>query len=118
MRGDDFHKEFVSTYYETEHPVVHVHPETGERALLLGHFVREFPGLRPYESSELFRILQERILKPDNTSAGSGPRETRDLGQPRHPALRFADFANRPVRCVTRRSVSTSVYARSHAPAR
>ncbi|NLF91795.1 MAG: TauD/TfdA family dioxygenase [Corynebacterium marinum] len=67
VRGDDYHKEFVSTYYETEHPVVHVHPETGERALLLGHFVREFPGLRPYESSELFRILQERILKPDNT---------------------------------------------------
>lgn len=66
-RGAAYHEEFVSTYYETEHPVVHVHPETGERALLLGHFVKNFVGLRPYESSELFRIFQERILKPDNT---------------------------------------------------
>lgn len=67
VRGDAYHEEFVSTYYETEHPVVHVHPETGERSLLLGHFVKNFVGLRPYESTDIFRILQERILKPDNT---------------------------------------------------
>lgn len=67
VRQKAYREEFVSLYYETEHPVVHVHPETGERALLLGHFIKEFVGLRPYESSELFRIFQERILKPDNT---------------------------------------------------
>lgn len=62
-----YHQEFTSLEFETEHPVVHVRPETGERSLLLGHFVKNFVGLRSYESSELFRIYQERILKPDNT---------------------------------------------------
>ncbi len=38
-------EEFESTYFETEHPVVRVHPETGERVLLLGHFVKRFVGL-------------------------------------------------------------------------
>lgn len=31
---------FASTVYETLHPVVHVHPETGERNLLVGHLRR------------------------------------------------------------------------------
>lgn len=61
------HEEFVRIPFETEHPVVHVRPETGERSLLLGQFVKGFAGLRSYESSELYRIFQERIVKPDNT---------------------------------------------------
>jgi len=35
----EYRKQFTSTLYETEHPVVRVHPETGERTLVLGHFV-------------------------------------------------------------------------------
>ena len=31
---------FVSTVYEAEHPVVRVHPLTGERSLFIGGFVR------------------------------------------------------------------------------
>ena len=60
-------EEFVRIPFETEHPVVHVRPETGERSLLLGQFVKKFTGLRSYESDELYRIFQERITKPDNT---------------------------------------------------
>ena len=60
-------EEFVRIPFETEHPVVHVRPETGERSLLLGQFVKKFTGLRAYESTELYRIFQERITKPDNT---------------------------------------------------
>jgi alpha-ketoglutarate-dependent taurine dioxygenase len=59
--------EFESTYYETEHPVVRVHPETGERSLVLGHFVKKFVGLNSSESTALFKVLQDRITKLENT---------------------------------------------------
>src|SRR4029434_5777947 len=35
---------FTSTVYETEHPVVRLLPKTGERSLVLGHFVRRLVG--------------------------------------------------------------------------
>ena len=38
------HAEFVSTVYETEHPLVRVHPETNERSLVLGGFARTCSG--------------------------------------------------------------------------
>ncbi|WP_028924014.1 TauD/TfdA dioxygenase family protein [Pseudonocardia acaciae] len=62
-----YREEFRSTVYETEHPVVRVHPETGERALLLGHFVREFVGLNGKESHALFHLLQDRVIRLENT---------------------------------------------------
>jgi taurine dioxygenase len=62
-----YRDEFVSDYYETEHPVVRVHPETGRRVLLLGHFVKRFVGLGTSESAALFGLLQDRITKLENT---------------------------------------------------
>jgi alpha-ketoglutarate-dependent taurine dioxygenase len=59
--------EFTRVRFETEHPVVHVHPATGERALLLGQFVSRLSGLREDESRDLVRLFQARILSPDNT---------------------------------------------------
>jgi alpha-ketoglutarate-dependent sulfate ester dioxygenase len=58
---------FEAQDFRTEHPVVRVHPETGERALLLGHFVRGFVGLDSYESHVLLELLQRRITVPENT---------------------------------------------------
>ncbi|MCV7225240.1 TauD/TfdA dioxygenase family protein [Mycolicibacterium komossense] len=63
----EYRKEFESAYYETEHPVVRVHPETGRRALLLGHFVKRFAGLSAGESAALFALLQARVTKLENT---------------------------------------------------
>lgn len=60
-------QEFESEYFETEHPVVRLHPETGERVLLLGHFVKRFVGLGTTESAALFALLQARITKLENT---------------------------------------------------
>jgi alpha-ketoglutarate-dependent sulfate ester dioxygenase len=59
--------DFVSQMFETEHPVVRVHPETGERSLVLGHFVKCFVGLNSTESVALFQLLQNRITKLENT---------------------------------------------------
>ncbi len=58
---------FASTVYETEHPVVRVHPDSGERALLVGHFVKRFVGLDGADSQRLLSILQDHITKPENT---------------------------------------------------
>jgi len=62
-----YRDEFVSDYYETEHPVVRIHPETGRRVLLLGQFVKRFVGLGSAESTALFNLLQARVTKLENT---------------------------------------------------
>ncbi len=58
---------FASTVYETEHPVVRVHPESGERTLLVGHFVKSFVGLNQADSQRLLSILQDHVTRPENT---------------------------------------------------
>ncbi len=52
--------------FRIEHPVVRVHPETGERVMILGQFVRGFLGLENHESQLLFELLQNRITLPEN----------------------------------------------------
>lgn len=62
-----FQSVFASTVYETEHPVVHIHPETGERNLLLGHFVKRFKGYSDAQSQSLFQLLQGHVTRLENT---------------------------------------------------
>lgn len=64
---DFYRQQFAATIYQTEHPVVRVHPETGERALVLGHFVKQFSGFNQKESAALFNLLQDRVTKLENT---------------------------------------------------
>jgi alkyl sulfatase len=61
------HEQFVSTVYETEHPLVRVHPETGERSLVLGGFARTVRGFTPSASRDLIRLLQDYITRPEQT---------------------------------------------------
>lgn len=58
---------FTSTVFKAEHPVVHVHPETGERALLTGHFISHFVGLNKALSERVLDILQQHLTKPEFT---------------------------------------------------
>jgi taurine dioxygenase len=57
---------FISSVYETEHPLVRVLPG-GERSLVLGYFFRRFVGLSQSDSNHLFEIFQSHITKPENT---------------------------------------------------
>ena len=96
--------EFSSTVYETEHPVVRVHPETGERTLLLGHFVKKFVGLNTAESSAIFQLLQNRVTKLENTYRWiwqEGDVAMWDNRATQHYAVADFDTQRREVRRVT-----------------
>jgi alpha-ketoglutarate-dependent sulfate ester dioxygenase len=67
VKEQAYRDEFGHLEFETEHPVVRVHPVTGERTLLLGHFVRRFVGLSSHDSTDLFNLLQRHVTKLDNT---------------------------------------------------
>src|SRR3954447_2200004 len=58
---------FASVPFETRHPVVRVHPETGERSLLLGAFARRVEGLEDAAGRDLIQRLQAHITKPEHT---------------------------------------------------
>jgi len=58
---------FSSTIYETEHPVVRVHPESGKPSLLLGHFLQRFVGISAHDSKLIFELLQSHATLEENT---------------------------------------------------
>lgn len=67
MDPKQFDDVFTGTIRETVCPVVRVHPETGERLLVLGDSVQNFVGLEKYASQKLFDLLQSYLTSPENT---------------------------------------------------
>ncbi|MFD5321457.1 TauD/TfdA dioxygenase family protein [Streptomyces sp. NPDC127098] len=65
-RAAEHRRQFVSRKYRTAHPVVRVHPETGERGLFIGGFAQRLVGLGPDESRDILRILQSYVTRPEN----------------------------------------------------
>ncbi|CUS45568.1 MAG: TauD/TfdA family dioxygenase [Pseudomonadota bacterium] len=104
------HREvFASTVYETEHPVVHIHPETQERVLLLGNFVKSFVGLNRDDFARIFGLLQDHITKPENTVRwrwAPGDVAIWDNRATQHRAI--ADFAKQ-ARLLRRATIAGSV---------
>jgi alpha-ketoglutarate-dependent sulfate ester dioxygenase len=67
VKEQDYREQFRHLEFETEHPVVRIHPETGEPTLLLGHFVRSFPGLGSVDFQDLFGLLQRHVTRLEHT---------------------------------------------------
>ena len=100
-----YHAEvFASTAFETEHPVVRVHPETGERSLLLGSFVQRIVGLARDESARVYDLLQAYVTAPENTVRWrwqAGDVVIWDNRATQHVAVNDYGDAHRVVRRVT-----------------
>jgi taurine dioxygenase len=65
-RGVEYNRRFAAHRYRTAHPVVRVHPDTGERCLFLGAFAQRIEGLGSSESRDLIRIFQSYVTRPEN----------------------------------------------------
>jgi len=53
---------------ETEHPIVRVHPETGERVLFVSpSFLKTIVGLTARESEVMLDLLWEHVVRPEYT---------------------------------------------------
>jgi taurine dioxygenase len=46
---------------------VRVHPETGERSLVLGHFVQRLKGLSATDSTHLLQVFHDHVTRLENT---------------------------------------------------
>jgi taurine dioxygenase len=58
--------EFTRIKFETVHPVVRVHPLTGDRGLFIGGFAQRIVGLSGTESRDILRLLQAYVTRPEN----------------------------------------------------
>ena len=95
---------FTSKLYETEHPVVRVHPETGERSLVLGHFVQRLKGLSASESAHLLQVFHDHVTRLENTVRWSwtqGDVAIWDNRATQHYAINDYGDAHRVVRRAT-----------------
>ena len=95
---------FKSTVYETEHPVVQVHPLTGERALILGYFVRRLLGVSSADSAHLLAMLQDHVTRLENMVRwrwSTGDVVIWDNRATQHKAIDDYDDQPRVVRRVT-----------------
>ena len=99
-----FNRNFTRTVFETDHPVVRVHPETGERSLVLGNFVQRFVGLNKGDSQKLYDLFQSHITAPENTVRWrwrEGDVAIWDNRSTQHYAVNDYGDAHRVVRRVT-----------------
>jgi taurine dioxygenase len=66
--AEERRKEFTREIFQTVHPVVRVHPLTGERGLFIGGFAQRLRivGLSNTESKDIIRLLQAYVTRPEN----------------------------------------------------
>jgi taurine dioxygenase len=99
-----YEKVFASALYECQHPVVRIHPETGEKSLVLGYFIQRFMGHNQADSNLLFQMLQNHVIRPENTVRWNWRQNDVaiwDNQATQHYALNDYDGQNRTMRRVT-----------------
>ena len=67
-RGEQVRKAFMAKKFETAHPVVRVHPESGEPSLFLGGFAQTLAGMTLRESRPIIDVLQSYVRRPENVA--------------------------------------------------
>jgi len=95
---------FAKSIYETQQPVVRIHPETGEKALLLGQFVQRFVGQTHADSQALYALFQNHVARLENTVRWSwreGDAAIWDNQSTQHYAIYDYDGQNRTMRRTT-----------------
>jgi alpha-ketoglutarate-dependent taurine dioxygenase len=95
---------FTATVYETDHPVVRVHPETGRRSLLLGGFAQRILGLSSADSKALLDLFATHVQRLENTVRwhwAPGDVVIWDNRSTQHYAVADYDTLPRQVRRVT-----------------
>jgi alpha-ketoglutarate-dependent taurine dioxygenase len=93
-----------SLVFKATHPAVRVHPETGERCLLLGSYARGFTGYNSAAFETIFKIFQDVIVRPEHTVRWSwqvGDLVIWDNRATQHFAVKDYGSAERRVRRVT-----------------
>lgn len=67
--GDDAYvRHLLDHQTATVHPLVRVHPETGERVLFVnGYYVEQIAGLSRHESAAVLELLLEQATRPEYT---------------------------------------------------
>jgi alpha-ketoglutarate-dependent taurine dioxygenase len=99
-----YEKTFASNVYEAQHPVVRIHPETGEKSLVLGYFIQRMVGHNHVDSAALFNLLQNHVIRQENTIRWSwrvGDVAIWDNQATQHYALNDYDGQRRVMRRVT-----------------
>jgi taurine dioxygenase len=95
---------FTRRLIRTEHPLVRVHPETGRRTLVSGHFIQRFVGYNSQDSRLLYDLFQNHITRLENTVRwrwSEGDVAIWDNRATQHYAINDYGDAHRVVRRVT-----------------
>jgi taurine dioxygenase len=99
-----YEKVFAANIYEAQQPVVRIHPETGEKSLVLGQFVQRIVGHNHVDSTLLYQLLQAHVTRPENTIRWNwreGDVAIWDNQATQHYALNDYDDQNRTMRRTT-----------------